>query len=849
MFRCQFAPGDIVMLTAAVRDLHRCYPGQFVTDVRSLCPGIWENNPYTTPLPEEDPTVEQIECLYPLINGCDRVPYHCLHGFIKFLNEKLGLHIQPTEFRGDIHLSPQERAWYSQVRELTGEDTPFWIIGAGGKYDISIKWWRTERYQAVVDHFCGKIQFVQIGELGHYHPKLDGVIDLRGRTSLRELIRLVHHAQGVVCGVTSLMHLAAAVPTRRGQPATRPCVVIAGGREPAHWEAYPGHQFLHTNGALACCAKGGCWRDRTFPLRDGGEEDRPDRRCVDVVNGLPHCMDMITPAEVIRRVELYFNGGRLKFLSERQHKTAERGVKATARNRFDQQPLSIFSAGTAGEAFIRGIPPCPTTFKGRGIVICGGGGTYFPCAWVCVNMLRRLGCRLPIQLWYLGKAEINPEMVALLTPLDVECVDASMVRKRFPARRLTGWELKPYSMLHARFKEILLLDADNVPTVDPTFLFDSPEFRASGAMFWPDFDLATGVRARPIWRSCGLSQPKEREFESGQILVDKERCWRALCLAMWFNENSDFYYRHLHGDKETFHLAFRKLKQSYTLIPKPVKALKGAMCQHDFAGRRIFQHRNNRKWNFFHNQRVEGFEFEEECLQDLAKLRTLWDGAIEADGSREMRALAQARPLSKEARILPVIISCENRATFSRQTKENFEKTDWENLPIRVQMDNNDGADHPRRHTQCAYLALQNSLQSDADYVLLLEDDLEFNRYLSHNLQRWHPIQTRRVTLASLYNPSVRESACAVGQNTRIVAASRATGNQAFLIARLTVKHLVLNWNKVDAPLDAKIPRLAGRLARSFLYHAPSLVQCTGKAAPWHEAALRAVDFDPTWRG
>ena len=179
---------------------------------------------------------------------------------------------------------------------------------------------------------------------------------------------------------------------------------------------------------------------------------------------------------------------------------------------------------------------------------------------------------------------------------------------------------------------------------------------------------------------------------------------------------------------------------------------------------------------------------------------------------------------------------------------ENFEKTDWENLPIRVQMDNKDDPDYQKRHAQCAYLALQNSLQSDADYVLLLEDDLEFNRYLSHNLQRWRPIQSRRVTLASLNNPSVREWACDVAQNARIVAASCATGNQAFLISRLMVKHLVLNWNKVDAPLDARISRLAGRLARSFLYHAPSLVQCTGKPAPWNEGALRAVDFDSTWR-
>ena len=43
-------PGDIVMLTAAaVRDSDPRHPGQFMTDVRTSCPAIW-NNPHLTPL-------------------------------------------------------------------------------------------------------------------------------------------------------------------------------------------------------------------------------------------------------------------------------------------------------------------------------------------------------------------------------------------------------------------------------------------------------------------------------------------------------------------------------------------------------------------------------------------------------------------------------------------------------------------------------------------------------------------------------------------------------------------------------------------------------------------------------
>ena len=260
ILNCGYSPGDVVLLTAAVRDLHLSYPAEFVTEVRTRCPELLENNPYHTPLVDTDPGVEYLDCSYPLINRCNETPHHCVHGFIHFLNERLQLRIQPTVFRGDIHLSAQEKRWFSQIRELAGMDLPFWIVAAGGKHDVTIKWWDTRRYQEVVDHFRGRIQFVQVGEFGHHHPRLDGVIDLRGRTDLRQLVRLVHHAQGVLCSITALMHLAAAVETRPDAPLLRPCVVVAGGREPAHWEAYPNHQFIHTNGALPCCAPGAVGR-------------------------------------------------------------------------------------------------------------------------------------------------------------------------------------------------------------------------------------------------------------------------------------------------------------------------------------------------------------------------------------------------------------------------------------------------------------------------------------------------------------------------------------------------------------------------------------------------------------
>nr|HQU44778.1 hypothetical protein [Pirellulales bacterium] len=74
-----------------------------------------------------------------------------------------------------------------------------------------------------------------------------------------------------------------------------------GGREPVHWEQYPGHHYLHTIGALSCCATGGCWKSRVTALGDGDSKDRD--LCEQPQAGHPRCMWLIRPEDVIRAVE------------------------------------------------------------------------------------------------------------------------------------------------------------------------------------------------------------------------------------------------------------------------------------------------------------------------------------------------------------------------------------------------------------------------------------------------------------------------------------------------------------------------------------------------------------------
>jgi hypothetical protein len=54
ILRCWYSLCDIVLLTDAVRDLHRAYPGQFLTDVRTPFDDLWSHNPWIAPLRDDE---------------------------------------------------------------------------------------------------------------------------------------------------------------------------------------------------------------------------------------------------------------------------------------------------------------------------------------------------------------------------------------------------------------------------------------------------------------------------------------------------------------------------------------------------------------------------------------------------------------------------------------------------------------------------------------------------------------------------------------------------------------------------------------------------------------------------
>lgn len=288
------SPGDVLAMSAAVHSLHKAHPGKFVVAADTSAPALWEHSPDVVPAGDG---FETIQTHYPLVNECNQRAVHFLQGYCDFLEGALGVRVPLLTNRPHVWLSAAEKAWQNQVSEHVGYKGRFWLVCSGTKQDYTAKGWGASNYQRVVDLLRGRVTFVQVGAAEHLHPPLKGVVNLVGKTDLRQLVRLVHHADGALCGVTLLHHLAAALE--------KPSCVVMGGREPVQWNSYPRCQLFHTVGSLPCCRSGGCWKSRVVKLEDG--EGHDGSLCECPVMGdepIPRCMALIDPREVAEKIRL-----------------------------------------------------------------------------------------------------------------------------------------------------------------------------------------------------------------------------------------------------------------------------------------------------------------------------------------------------------------------------------------------------------------------------------------------------------------------------------------------------------------------------------------------------------------
>ncbi|TVY58637.1 Alpha-1,2-mannosyltransferase MNN22 [Lachnellula suecica] len=226
----------------------------------------------------------------------------------------------------------------------------------------------------------------------------------------------------------------------------------------------------------------------------------------------------------------------------------------------------------------------------RGIVTIGGD-TFTGQVLVQLRMLRRFNAELPVEVFLPepDEAELKGHICHTLFPaLNARCVPLPKV----PGHKLSRFAYKAFALLHSTFEDILFLDADNFPIVDPNAFFDAEPYTSTGLVMWPDF-----------WES--MVSPKYYEIihkpvdpmtlhagsESGQIIVSKKRHGRTLLLALYysiFGEKQYFYLfnqgGHGEGDKDFWVHAAKALDLPYYQVREATVEMGGQVMEWYYVG-------------------------------------------------------------------------------------------------------------------------------------------------------------------------------------------------------------------------------------------------------------------------
>jgi GR25 family glycosyltransferase involved in LPS biosynthesis len=195
------------------------------------------------------------------------------------------------------------------------------------------------------------------------------------------------------------------------------------------------------------------------------------------------------------------------------------------------------------------------------------------------------------------------------------------------------------------------------------------------------------------------------------------------------------------------------------------------------------------------------------------------------------------------------MLSCPDRDAVRARTMASLKACDWKQ-PVRLVIDRATSDRRQDRQEQASFKLLQKAIKDGAEFILFLEDDLDFNVNFRHNLEHWEPLagtQAGGHFFGSLYNPNVGEQERRPERATMIARPETVYGSQAIVLSRATAAHIVNHWGEVRGMQDIKMSRLAAQVTPLY-YHLPSLVQHTGVSSLWGGHFHSARDFQARWK-
>jgi hypothetical protein len=230
--------GDDIMCTAVARELRKRGTGT-----------IWQLTRYAE-LFAGNPDVVAVPADFRLRRLCGMFGRPCVEleypeapprHLIAMMCEVAGIDGE-IELRPLVVLSEAERRAGRLVKR---RQVAIQTSNLAARFPMRNKLWASERFDAVANALSDEFDLVQVGAASD--PALEGALDLRGKTSLRETASILSASVVFVGLASGLMHLARAVDCRS--------VIVYGGREHPSQTGYSVNENLYWSGACSPCWK------------------------------------------------------------------------------------------------------------------------------------------------------------------------------------------------------------------------------------------------------------------------------------------------------------------------------------------------------------------------------------------------------------------------------------------------------------------------------------------------------------------------------------------------------------------------------------------------------------------
>lgn len=197
-----------------------------------------------------------------------------------------------------------------------------------------------------------------------------------------------------------------------------------------------------------------------------------------------------------------------------------------------------------------------------------------------IKVIRQLGCILPIQIFYSGKNDLEDIHIKEFESMSGVSVEDITLHFNNEVLRLSGWAIKPFCILASKFQQVILIDADTIFLSNPAKIFQDPDYKRTGTMFYLDRTLFPNVSWQREWLESFLPFPVSRsvaesryfnmktahEQDSAVVAIDKAIAFEGLIAVCNMNSfvQRENIYKKVHGDKETFWIGFEMIEKEFS---------------------------------------------------------------------------------------------------------------------------------------------------------------------------------------------------------------------------------------------------------------------------------------------